>query len=243
MEQMPSNIPTMEVKPGLAGWAQAWMTAVTKPNEQTFAMLTEHPNATSKTAFIWVFIAGTVTAILQAILNAIYSATGTTPQLNIPGMEQFNQFAQSGGGETNVFAVLLGGLCAAPLAGLITVLFFALGTAIVQWIAKLFGGVGTFDKMAYASAAISFPITLVAAVLTLFSAIPFVGLCISIFSFGLSLYALVLQVMAVKGVNRIGWGAAIGSVLIPGVLVFVLCACVFALGMMVLIPAVGGFAP
>jgi len=132
------------------------------------------------------------------------------------------------------------GLCISPLVGVLSILFFALGTAIIQWVARLFGGVGTFEKLAYALAAISVPFTLVTSILAVFNAIPFVGLCTSLLSFGLGIYALVLQIMAVKGVNRFGWGPAIGSVLIPGVVVFVVCFCVLFGGLMLLGgPAIG----
>jgi hypothetical protein len=221
MEQMPSNMPVMETKPGAAGWFQVWMTAVSKPNEQTYVDLTEQPGATSKTAFLWVFIAGTISGIFQAILQAVYAATGTMPQ--IPGLEQFTQ--NLGGGAGNIGVTLVTGICLSPVAGAVSVLFFAIIAAIVQWIAKLFGGAGTFEKLAYAFAAITVPFTLVSSVLALLAAIPFVGLCFSILSIGLGLYAAVLQVMAVKGVNRFGWGAAIGSVFIPWLAILFVCCC------------------
>jgi hypothetical protein len=248
MEQIPSNMPVMESKPGVAGWFQVWMTAVTKPNEQTFVDLTESPNATSKTAFIWVFIAGTISAVFQAILQAIYSATGTAPQMPIPGLEQYTQ--NLGSGDAGSIAIaLVTSICLSPVAGGVSVLFFALFTAIVQWVAKLFGGTGAFEKLAYAFAAISVPFTLVASVLALFTAIPFIGACFGILSFGLAIYSIVLQVMAVKGVNRFGWGQALGSVFLPGLVIFIFCCCVvFGLSMLlgpVIGEALGGmqFAP
>lgn len=223
MEQMPSNDPVMGSKPGVAGWFQVWKTAVTKPNEQTFIDLTEDPAATPKTAYLWVFIAGTVSAIFQAILQTIYTATGTMPQIPIPGLEEYMPQAVGDPGTAGV--TLLVTLCLSPIAGAVYVLFFALGVAIVQWIAKLFGGVGTYDKLLYAIAAISVPFTILAAALTLLGAIPYVGFCFGIISFAAGIYALVLQVTAVKGVNRFGWGPAIGSVIIPGLVIFTLCCC------------------
>ncbi|NOH04129.1 MAG: hypothetical protein HND47_20230 [Chloroflexi bacterium] len=239
MDQMPSNMPVMESKPGPAGWVQTWVTAITKPNEQTYIDLTEQPNANAKTAFLWVFIAGTISGIFQAILQAIYAALGITPQLPFPGMEQFNQFQPAGGGAGSIGVSLLTGLCLSPVGGLFAMLFFAILVAVVQWIAKLFGGVGTFEKLAYAFAAISFPFTLISSVLALFNAIPFVGICISVISFGLVIYALVLEIMAVKGVNRFGWGPAVGSVLIPVFVFFLVCVCVVVIGMMMLGPVIG----
>ncbi len=222
---------------GPAGWVSIWIKAVSQPNEQTFIDITEQPHATTRTAFIWVFLAGTVSGIVQAILQAIYAATGTVPQLPIPG---FEQFSQSGGGDAGSIGVtFLTTLCLSPVAGLISVIFFAFGAAIVQWIAKLFGGAGTFEKLAYAFAAVTVPFTLVSSLLTLFGAIPYIGACFGILSLGLGIYALVLQVMAVKGVNRFGWGQAAGSVFIPGCVVLILCACVVFGGLMLFGPMIG----
>jgi hypothetical protein len=243
MDQMPSNDPVMESKPGIAGWFQVWMKAVTKPNEQTFIEISEDPNASSKNAYIWIFVVGTLSTILQTILQAIYSALGVAPAMPaIPGMEEFT--TQSAGTGSPLISLAVG-LCLSPLGGGLAVLFFALFTAIVQWIAKLFGGSGTYDKLLYAFAAISVPVSLVTLVLTLFSAIPIVGICIGIFSFGISIYALVLQVMAVKGVNRFDWGKAVGSVLIPVFVLFLFFCCIaFVVSMAISAAFSGGqFAP
>jgi uncharacterized membrane protein len=121
---------------------------------------------------------------------------------------------------------------------LLSVLFFALLVAIIQWIAKLFGGTGTYDKLLYAFAAISVPFTIVSSLFVLLSAIPFVGICTGIISIGLSIYVLVLQVMAVKAVNRFGWGQAAGSVFIPGCVVIILCACVIGGSVALILPLI-----
>jgi hypothetical protein len=236
MDQYPSNAPTMGPRPGPAGWLPVWIKAVTKPNEMTFAEITAGPEATSKTAFLWIFIAGTLSALVSGILGVIISALGFQRQINIPGFEQFQNL--SGGGETTGVS-LVTTICSAPLAGLFTVLFFAIGVAIVQWIAKLFGGSGSFDKLAYAMAAISVPFSVVSMILTPFGAIPILGICTGLLSFGLGIYALVLEIMAVKGVNGFGWGPAIGSVLIPGLVLVFLCACIVGASLAFLGPVIG----
>ncbi|NWF62745.1 MAG: YIP1 family protein [Chloroflexi bacterium] len=239
MEQIPSNTPVMESKPGVAGWFQVWTKVFTKPSEQTFIEITDSPDAVAKTAYIWVFIAGTISGIFQAIIRAIYSAMGVTQQIPIPGFEEYMPQAAPAGDVGSVLASLVGGICAAPLAGLLSILFFAIGVAIVQWIAKLFGGVGSYGKLAYAFGAISLPLTLVTSILSLLGAIPFVGICTGILSFGLSIFAIYLQIAGVKAVNRFGWGQAAGSVLIPFFVVLFFCGCVVIGGLMLLGPVIG----
>jgi hypothetical protein len=218
--------------PGPAGWVQTWIKAVTQPNEQSFIQIVGNSDATSKTAFIWVFIAGTVAGIVQAIIRTITLAMGTAPQLPIPGLEKF---MPSGGGSTDLASLgvsLVTGLCGAPVAGLLGIVFFALFVAIVQWVAKLFGGTGSFEKLAYAFAAISVPMTLVSTIFSFISVIPYIGLCGGIFSLGLAFYSIYLEVTATKAVNRFGWGQAAGSVLIPFAVLFTFCCCiVFGLSM------------
>ncbi len=80
MEQMPSNTPIMESKPGPAGWLPVWIKAVSQPNEQTFVDITEHPDAQPKTAYIWIFIVGTLSAIINGIVQAILVAVGVGGQ-------------------------------------------------------------------------------------------------------------------------------------------------------------------
>ena len=230
--------PSSSGAPGPAGWFPVWIKAVTQPKEQTFVDITEHPDAKSRTAYIWIFIAGTLSAIIQAFASAIRIGAGVGSQFQqIPGLEQY--LPQSTGGGGSIGTALIGGLCASPFVGLLSIVFFAIGVAIVQWIAKLFGGTGTYEKLLYAFAAISVPFTLVSSLFALLSAIPFVGICTGIISIGLGFYALFLQIMAVKAVNRFGWGQAAGSVLLPFVVIVFVCGCIVAAGLAALGPVIG----
>src|SRR4026208_8753 len=107
-----SNAP-MPVEPaGMAGWFATWMTAVTKPNEQTFATMAEHPDAMSvNRAFTWVFLAGTISAMINGILQAVLQLAGFASQT--PGVgDLFGGNVQRGVGFE--FGVAL---CVSPLAG------------------------------------------------------------------------------------------------------------------------------
>lgn len=217
-EQM--NTPMLPPSSGVAEWFSVWRDAVTKPNEQTFSRLAQSPNAKTSTALLWIFLGSLVYFFLSSLVP-----NQATRQL----MENFGngQIPQAGSG-------LVAAICGAPIAALISIAMFALGTGIIQVVAKAFGGRGTFEQLAYVLAAVLTPFYVITGVLTLLTAIPYVGLCFSIVSLGVSLYILVLEVMAIKGVNQFGWGQAIGSVLLPG-LVFACCLAVGAFGLVQLL--------
>jgi hypothetical protein len=203
---------------GIAGWFSIWMDAVTKPKEETYAALAASSGGKLSVAFLWVFLGSLATSFLATLVQG-------------PMMRQMlRQFQQLGMDVPDIpirtGRTFLSAICGAPVAAVIIVVFFALSVGIIQWVAKMFGGKGTFEQLAYAFAAISFPINVVRALLTLLSAIPFVGLCFSVVSIVVALYGIVLSVMAVKGVNQFGWGEALGSFFLPVILFFCLCLCV-----------------
>ena len=213
-----------EGKPGPAGWLAVWIKAVTRPSEQTFVEISEHPDALPKTAYIWVFLVGTLSGIVTGVIQGILLATGL-------GNSQFGSASGA-----SVGGALIGAICASPIAGGLSVLFFALWVAVIQWIAKLFGGKGSYDKLVYAAAAISVPVSLISMLLVPFNSVPYLNICTGLLSFGVSMYALFLQITAVKAVNRFGWGQAAGSVLLPALAVGLLCGCLVFLTFMALGP-------
>ena len=96
----------------------------------------------------------------------------------------------------------------------------------------MFGGKGTFDQTAYCLAAIAAPYAIASGLLSALGAIPYVGFCFRLILGLAGLYMLFLQITAVKGVNQFGWGQAAGSVLLPGLVIFLVCCClVFAISL------------
>ena len=57
--------------------------------------------------------------------------------------------------------------------------------------------------------------------------------------FVLSIYVLVLEVFAVQAVNKLDTGKAIGSVLLPGLVIFLLVCCCVVISLLVLGPMIG----
>lgn len=210
-----SNEPVMSGGP--EPFFKIWIKALTKPNEQTFAELAASPNAKATTGYLWYFVA----ALVQLFFVALVPNANLRQILEQYGGQYGTQFPVSGGFVSN----LISAVCGAPIGALIGALMFALGVALIQWIARMFGGRGTNDQLVYAISAIVSPFALVNAVLTLLGAIPFVGFCFGLISILAGLYVLVLEVMAVKGVNQFGWGQALGSFFIPVLAFACLCAC------------------
>jgi MFS family permease len=207
---------------------QIWTRALTKPNEQTYATLAASPKATATTAFLWMFIA----SLIQFFLSTLVQRQMFN-NLQRYGLDM-SQFGNRGG----VGAILIGLICVAPVLAAFSTLVFAIMVAIMQWLARMFGGTGTYDQLAYALAAIAAPLTILGGILGLFGAIPYVGLCFGLIGFLVGIYILVLQLMAIKGVNHIGWGGAIGAYFIPILALAFICACLTGISVAALIPII-----
>ncbi len=210
-----SQMPNAPMTPaGSTSFFQTWIDALTKPNEQTYAGIAASPKAKATTAYVWVFVC----SLLASFVSLLVEGGTLRHQLSQAGVGAEQLRGGAGG-----IAITL--LCGAPIAAFIGTVLFAIFTALIQWIAKMFGGRGTNDQLAYAIAAIAAPYSLVSSVFVLLSAIPVVGLCFRIIIGLAGIYVLVLQIMAVKGVNAFGWGPAVGAVLIPFAAILLVCCC------------------
>lgn len=207
---------------------ETWIAAITKPNEATFAKIAAQPGATAGKAFLWVFLASIFTSLASLIVQAV----GFGGQ-----MDMFRRFLPPElARELPVGAAPSLGIgtviCGAPVGAIFSVLGFAIAVALIQWVAKLFGGTGSFDKLAYAFSAITVPFSVISAVLALIGIIPFIGILTGLISFGLVIYVLVLEVLAVKAVNGLDTGRAVGAVLLPVLVIFlVICCCALIVGL------------
>ncbi len=218
-EQM--NTPMLPPPSGVSEWISVWRDALTKPSDQTFARIAQSPNAKLTTALLWVFLGSLVNLLFASLVQGVL----------------FRQMMQNSDFGGNGFPRMAGGsLLAAVCAGpIISVIGFVIFVGIVQLLAKMFGGRGTFEQLAYSTAAIVAPFSLINSVFTLLAAIPFVGLCFGLVSLIGVLYVIVLEVMAVKGVNQFGWGQALGSYFLPFLVVF----CCLSLGVIGILRVAG----
>ena len=212
-DQMNTPMSPSPMPSGPTSFYQVWMNALTKPNEQTYADIANSPNAKATTAYMWVFLGSLVASFLSLLVQGAVIRS----QLSTIGEGRLG---------TGFVGIAITLLCGAPIAAVFGTVVFAVFTALIQWVAKMFGGKGTNDQLAYVYAAIGVPYTLVSGVFILLSAIPYVGFCFRIILGLAGFYILFLEITAAKAVNQLDWGRAAGSVLIPGAALFFLCCCV-----------------
>lgn len=190
-------------------WQETWQLVLTKPSEESFEEILGDPAGGMNRAVTWMFVVGLIAGVASFIGQLVFGAAS---------------FAMLGGGEDAAASTGFSLICSAmliPLTGVFAVIGLIIGTGFVHIIAKLFGGQGDFDHMAYATASYSAPLTVISALLNI---IPFLGACLSGL---LGLYQLVLQVMAVKVVHKFGWFQAIMTVFAPAIFIFILAFCCF----------------
>lgn len=204
-------------RPAPQGAFPVWSKVFTKPNAQTFLEITAHPDATAKNAYIWVFIAGTFSGLVTGVMRFVVSMTAINQAM--PELSQVPGFSVGAG-----IGGLLGTICAAPLTGLFSVIGFTISVALIHWIARFLGGQGSFDKTAYAFGAITAPVTIITAFLVPFYSIRFAAFCILPLLLVLGVYAIFLQITAVKAVHGFGWLEAAIAVFLPVILLVFLCA-------------------
>lgn len=206
--------------PPTQGAFPVWSKVFTKPGEKTFLEIIDHPEAKAKAAYIWVFIAGTISGLINSVTQFVVAYAGLQQT-----MPEFGQMP----GASGMFgtAGLIGAICGAPIAGLFSVIGFAIGAGIVHATARFFGGQGSFDKLAYSFGAITAPLSLLSALMIPLNAIPFVAFCTLPVLVILGIYALFLQVAAIKAVHHCGWGEAVAALLLPGILMALLCGFLF----------------
>jgi hypothetical protein len=110
-------------------------------------------------------------------------------------------------GAISVVVLVLSGL----VAGVFYVAGGYLGAIVTQTIARAFGGEGDTTKLLYAQSAYQTPGSIISSILTMFQQVPLYYFSLVTL---LSIYWLILNVMAVKAVNGFGW--AEGYCIRPG---------------------------
>lgn len=199
---------------------QTWMNVLTRPNEVTYEAELHQPQVSLGTALIWIVIASVALAVFSTISAVIAGALGTgssmtqmlLSQADLPPEVQAQFATTAAVGGTTILGTLCGTLILAPIG-------FLIGSAIYFGIAKLFGGVGSFEQNTYMLATFTAPIMIVSGALGI---IPFLGGCLSLV---VSLYQIFLTYLAMKVTHRLSNGAALAVALTP-VVIAIICVCI-----------------
>jgi hypothetical protein len=215
---------------------QTWMNVLTHPNEQTFIDEGNKPQAKLSTAIIWIVIAAVIVAVFSIFRVLIQAAVGGGPgiieqlvlQFDLPPevAEQMMQQAQAG-----VVSGIIGGFCGALIG---VPLSFLIGSGIYWLIARLLGGVGSYEHQTYLLGTFTAPLMIVNGIVSI---IPIAGGCVALL---ISIYTLVLTYFALKVSHNFTSGKAITTLLIPLLIGLLLACCIIASVMTMMGALLGG---
>lgn len=211
-----------------------WIAALTIPKVETFSAIAAQPSASAGRAFLWVFLAAVVSALIGAITQAFGAGQSLAGLQELLPPEIASEIPV-GAAPSMGFGTAI---CSGGVGAVFAVAGFAVSVALIHWVAGMFGGAGSYEKLAYAFSAFMVPYYVITAVLSLFSIIPFVGILTGLINLGLFGYLVFLEVLAVQGVYRLEAGKAVGAVLLPGLVILLVFCCCIAIGLTLLGPAI-----
>lgn len=174
-----------------------------------YASIFDDPDVGVGRAMEWVAYTSVVIGLLSPFLliaNPQFAELRTLPE-----------FQQLTGRVQWPTLLIVMGLGMAVLIPISSVIGLAVNAWIYNLLAILFGGKGTFGRTAYAQAAYLAPVSLAAAILNI---IPIVGACLTA---PIGFYSIVLSIRALMAAHNLPLGRALGVILLPGILMFVLC--------------------
>jgi hypothetical protein len=205
-----AGLPSMQPEVAPHSWTQAWLISLTQPNEMSYTALAEDPSASIRKGFAWVFVSGLIASGVASVLRLAFISTA------LSGLEQSSDMTTEIG-----IVALITLACLIPFSAALAGVGLMIYAGIEQFVAGALGGEGSFARLYYVMAAYTAPISLAAALLAL---IPFLGACVSGL---LGFYSLGLNALAIKSVNRFGWGSAVLSMIVPLIFVVLIFVIVF----------------
>jgi hypothetical protein len=190
-----------------APWFQVMARALTRPTEGAYRVLASDPGARFFRSLTWVFVSSLLATIAFALVQ-IASGSNMTQTIRLLGWDP----GQEGERASSVYLLFV---CLMPFLAILATLAITAYSSLVHLTARALGGQGTFIPLLHVFAAISAPVTLAISVVGL---VPIANLL----SLPLGLYALFLQILAVKTVHQLAWPRAAVSTLLLVVAFFLL---------------------
>jgi len=219
MNQEPFPIEQSQTSPGPRPFSEIpplWL-KIFQMTEGFFAQ--EAPRYSNVNTFIAILISTVIAASLGVIAQFTTTSFQNALLKNLyPGGIQESLMPSFGFGEIILLWITV---------LVITIVAFYFSAGLVYLAARLMGGSGSYGVQAYLFSLVSAPLGIVSGLLAI---IPCLGPLVSL---GFSIYALVLQVRAVKVVHNLTSGKAAGAVLLPIALLFVVLCCLYIIGVAV----------
>jgi hypothetical protein len=193
-----------------------WMTVLLSTDIESYEQVLNDPEAGLGRAFEWMAYAGLASGLMMPIalfINPQFSELMASPE--------FQDTFGIVGGTMFIAGFTLVMLIMFPI---INIIGLALNAGIQNLLAVLFGGRGYFSRTAYAIAAYLAPMSVIGILVGL---IPVVGGCLGL---PISIYNFVLNVRALRAAHSLSTGAAIGVLIAPTIILFLLvCLILFGL--------------
>ncbi len=211
-------------------WYDVWWMAMSQPNMLSYTALLRDANANPGRGYWWVFWASFIVQfIYETGFYAVMHSTTLAFQLQSiarlyarvgsPALQNILDADTSG--RLMLIAAILS-VVFIPLSGVFNVCWLIVWSALDNFFAKLYGGVGSFNRTVYLIAAFTAPLTIVGNILGwLGSLFPLGLLCISIFWL---IYILRLYISAVQAAHQLNGMRALLAVLTP-VIALLVFAC------------------
>jgi hypothetical protein len=220
--------PEQPSPPTPSEWFDIWIKAVTNPNVDTYQEIARRADV--KTAYIWLGIAYLISSLISMVIYGLSMLVMTS------GSGPYGDF---GLGAESAGLIVVYGCCGVLGYTIVGIAVFSGLTALSNAIAKAFGGVGDFRQLVYCMAAYIVPVSVVSSVIGLLAQIPCVGALIGLLGIAVSIYAVVLNVIAIMAVHQIEtWQAIVSSVAVFA-LILVIVACVVIAILTLMGPTIG----
>lgn len=195
--------PPVPQEPARYSWAEVWTAVLTRPNQNTYHELLDDPQATPRRAYIWVYLSSMLTAVVATLVilnSAEFAAALSQTEL---GMVDPSSLTGT---------LLMSILCTAPFASGIALLIFMGLVFVIQFIADQIGPreqtQGRLPQITYVVAAIWVPVNLVSLIFLILPAFSLLGIVMTI-------YQVVLLVIATRAVYHFDLGKGMTASLIP----------------------------
>ncbi len=200
-------------------WHQIWLHVWGNPGVEAFYSILKEPDHSAGRGFTWIAVV--------SLISAVVLSFGTVSLLQSAAPNIWGNFV-----------ITL--ICQVILTPLFAVIGVIISTGIYHLLSRLFGSTGTWSDLAFCMSSVYAPSSLIGGILTL----PFLlftnlfspsGLSIFIIivagliSVVFGIYAIILNVNAIRAAEQIGTGQAIGTILAPIVIVVLLSCCLLLL--------------